>query len=136
MPSVAAPVVLAPTIDAIELEGARSFVSGSGPAGALMRLFADDEVVGESPVEEGRWLVETGPLLTAPKRELKVQEYSVSNRGLRPNLIGTPEQIRQRIADYQGVGLDLVLLQLSPQAEEMERFAAEVIRPGAAVQPS
>lgn len=66
---------------------------------------------------------------TQLERELKVQEYSVSNRGLRPNLIGTPEQIRQRIADYEGVGLDLVLLQLSPQAEEMERFAAQVIRP-------
>ncbi len=72
-PGVAAPVALAPTIDAIELDGPRSFISGSGPAGALMRLFADDEVVGESPVEAGRWLVETGPLLTSPKRELKVE---------------------------------------------------------------
>lgn len=72
-PKVTAPVALAPTIDAIELEGARSFVSGSGPAGAVMRLFADDEMIGESPVEEGRWLVETGPLLTSPKRELKVE---------------------------------------------------------------
>lgn len=65
---------------------------------------------------------------TELERELRVQEYSVSNRGLRPNLIGTPEQVRQRIADYEGVGLDLVLLQMSPQAEKMERFAAQVIR--------
>jgi len=57
-------------------------------------------------------------------------EYSVSNRGLRPNLVGTPEEIRERIAEYSAIGLDLVLLQCSPQSEEMERFAAQVIRRG------
>jgi dimethylsulfone monooxygenase len=64
---------------------------------------------------------------TQLERELKLQEYSVSNRGLRPNLIGTPEQLRERIAEYEAVGLDLLLLQMSPQKEEMERFAAQVI---------
>ena len=64
---------------------------------------------------------------TQLERELKIQEYSVSNRGLRPNLIGTPEQIRERIEEYQAAGLDLLLLQMSPQLEEMERFAAQVI---------
>jgi dimethylsulfone monooxygenase len=64
---------------------------------------------------------------TQLERELKIQEYAVSNRGLRPNLVGTPEQVRQRIADYEGAGLDLLLLQMSPQAEEMERFAAQVM---------
>jgi FMNH2-dependent dimethyl sulfone monooxygenase len=64
---------------------------------------------------------------TQLERELKIQEYSVSNRGLRPNLVGTPEQIRERIEAYQAVGLDLLLLQMSPQLEEMERFAAQVI---------
>jgi FMNH2-dependent dimethyl sulfone monooxygenase len=64
---------------------------------------------------------------TKLERELRIQEYSVSNRGLRPNLIGTPEQLKERIAEYEAAGLDLLLLQMSPQAEEMERFAAEVI---------
>ncbi|MCW3797415.1 LLM class flavin-dependent oxidoreductase [Sphingomonas sp. BN140010] len=64
---------------------------------------------------------------TQLERELKLQEYSVSNRGLRPNLVGTPEQVAQRIADYEGAGLDLLLLQMSPQAEEMDRFAAQVM---------
>ena len=36
---------------------------------------------------------------TQLERELKLQEYSVSNRGLRPNLVGTPEQIQERIAE-------------------------------------
>ncbi len=65
---------------------------------------------------------------TELERELKIQEYSVSNRGLRPNLVGTPEQLRERIEEYEAVGLDLLLLQMSPQLEEMEHFAAQVMR--------
>ena len=64
---------------------------------------------------------------TQLERELKIQEYSVSNRGLRPNLVGTPEQLKERVAEYEAAGLDLLLLQMSPQAEEMERFATQVI---------
>ena len=64
---------------------------------------------------------------TQLERELKLQEYAVSNRGLRPNLVGTPEQLKERIAEYEAAGLDLLLLQMSPQKEEMERFAAQVI---------
>jgi FMNH2-dependent dimethyl sulfone monooxygenase len=64
---------------------------------------------------------------TQLERELKLQEYAVSNRGLRPNLVGTPEQLKERIAEYEDAGLDLLLLQMSPQKEEMERFAAQVI---------
>ena len=66
---------------------------------------------------------------TELERELKLQEYSVSNRGLRPSLVGTPEQIRERIEEYEAAGLDLLLLQMSPQAEEMDRFAEQVIAP-------
>jgi FMNH2-dependent dimethyl sulfone monooxygenase len=64
---------------------------------------------------------------TELEQEMKLQEYSVSNRGLRPDLVGTPAQVRERIAAYEAVGLDLLLLQMSPQLEEMERFAETVI---------
>ncbi len=64
---------------------------------------------------------------TELERELKIQEYSVSNRGLRPGLVGTRHDVRARIAEFEAAGLDLLLLQMSPQLEEMERFAAEVI---------
>lgn len=73
---------------------------------------------------------------TQLERELKIQEYSVSNRGLRPNLVGTPEQLKERIAEYEAAGLDLLLLQMSPQAEEMERFAAQVMGTHAARAPA
>ena len=64
---------------------------------------------------------------TQLEQRVSLEDYSVSNRGLRPNLVGTPEQLKERIAEYEAIGLDLLLLQMSPQKEEMERFAAQVI---------
>lgn len=61
------------------------------------------------------------------EQEIQLQDYSVSNRGLRPNLVGTPAQIAERILKYEEVGLDLLLLQFSPQLEEMERFSRQVM---------
>ena len=60
--------------------------------------------------------------------QMSIDEYSVSNRGLRPNLIGTPATVKERVAEFSDAGVDLLLLQSSPQLEEMERFAAQVIR--------
>ena len=60
---------------------------------------------------------------------LSLRDYSVSNRGLRSGLIGSPAQVRQRLADFEAIGVDCVLLQSSPQHSEMERFAAEIIHP-------
>lgn len=69
--------------------------------------------------------------ITGSKLEQKIslEDYSVSNRGLRSGLIGTPEQVNERLEEFSAVGVDLVLLQSSPQLEEMERFSAQVIRP-------
>ncbi len=64
---------------------------------------------------------------TQLEQRMSIEEYSVSNRGLRPGLVGTPAQVRARIAEFEAAGLDLLLLQCSPQLEEMERFAAQVI---------
>ena len=65
---------------------------------------------------------------------VSLEEYSVSNRGLRAGLVGTPAQIAARIRAYQEVGVDLLLLQFSPQAEEMARFGRDVIGPWRAAQ--
>ena len=64
---------------------------------------------------------------TQLERQVSLEDYSVSNRGLRSGLVGTPEQVAERILEFERAGLDLLLLQCSPQLEEMERFAAEVI---------
>src|SRR5262249_51828554 len=60
--------------------------------------------------------------------QVSLQEYSVSNRGLRAGLVGTPGQIIDRIAAYEDAGVELMLLQFSPQHEEMARFGRDVIR--------
>jgi FMNH2-dependent dimethyl sulfone monooxygenase len=58
---------------------------------------------------------------------VSLEEYSVSNRGLRSGLVGTPGQIIDRIRAYEEAGVGLMLLQFSPQREEMARFSADVI---------
>ena len=55
----------------------------------------------------------------------------MSNRGLRAGLTGTPEQVATRVEEFADAGVDLLLLQSSPQLEEMERFSAQVITAGA-----
>jgi dimethylsulfone monooxygenase len=64
---------------------------------------------------------------TQLEQRVSLQDYSVSNRGLRAGLTGTPEQVAEKILEFEDAGVDLLLLQFSPQYEEMERFAAEVM---------
>ena len=65
-------------------------------------------------------------------QQVSLEDYSVSNRGLRSGLVGTPNQVAERLAEFEEAGVDLLLLQCSPQLEEMERFAETVIRPNKA----
>jgi dimethylsulfone monooxygenase len=58
---------------------------------------------------------------------VSLEEYSVSNRGLRSGLVGTPDQIIGRLRAYEQAGVGLMLLQFSPQREEMARFGEQVI---------
>ena len=64
---------------------------------------------------------------TQLEQKVSLEDYSVSNRGLRAGLVGTPEQVAEGIRGFEKAGVDLLLLQFSPQYEEMERFAAEVM---------
>ncbi|HEX8888487.1 MAG TPA: hypothetical protein VF779_04890, partial [Pyrinomonadaceae bacterium] len=63
------------------------------------------------------------------ERQVSLEDYSVSNRGLRSGLVGTPEQVSEQVAKFEEAGANLLLLQCSPQLEEMERFAEAVIKP-------
>ncbi len=60
-------------------------------------------------------------------QKISLEDYSVSNRGLRAGLVGTPEQVAERVIALEQAGVNLLLIQCSPQYEEMERFAEEVI---------
>ncbi|GAA2233719.1 LLM class flavin-dependent oxidoreductase [Herbiconiux moechotypicola] len=56
-----------------------------------------------------------------------LKDYSVSNRGLRPGFVGTPEQVAEKILAFEAVGVDTLLLQFSPALTELERFAEQVV---------
>ena len=76
---------------------------------------------------------------TQLEQRVSLEDYSVSNRGLKAGLVGTPEQVAERVREFARAGADLLLLQFSPQLEEMERFAEEVlplIRETGPAQPS
>ncbi|RFM29080.1 LLM class flavin-dependent oxidoreductase [Deminuibacter soli] len=64
---------------------------------------------------------------TQLEQRVSLQDYSVSNRGLRTGLTGTPWQVQDKIAEFEKVGVDFFLLQCSPQIEEMERFSSSII---------
>jgi len=65
---------------------------------------------------------------TQLEQRVSLEDYSVSNRGLRSGLVGTPEQVAERVEEFARAGADLLLLQFSPQLEEMERFASTVMK--------
>jgi FMNH2-dependent dimethyl sulfone monooxygenase len=66
---------------------------------------------------------------TQLENRVSLEEYSVSNRGLRSGLCGSPWQVQDQVVAFERAGIDLLLLQCSPQLEEMERFAETVIAP-------
>jgi dimethylsulfone monooxygenase len=68
---------------------------------------------------------------TQLEQRVSLEDYSVSNRGLRSGLVGTAQQVADRIGEFERAGVDLLLLQFSPQLEEMERFSEQVIKPSA-----
>src|SRR6185436_1609461 len=66
---------------------------------------------------------------TQLEQQVSLEDYSVSNRGLRTGFVGTPSQVQDRIGEFEAIGVDFFLLQCSPQLEEMERFADAIIPP-------
>ncbi|MFW7377352.1 MAG: LLM class flavin-dependent oxidoreductase [Oligoflexus sp.] len=61
------------------------------------------------------------------RTKISIEDYSVSNRGLRPGLVGTAEQIVARLKAYEAAGLDLVLIQCSPMLEDLERIGTKIL---------
>ena len=101
------------------------------PSSATLRQQAQQEVARITDVQQNaagyqnyqQWLANT-----QLEQRVSLEEYSVSNRGLRSGLVGTPQQVADRIGEFERAGVDLLLLQFSPQAEEMDHFSEAVIR--------
>src|SRR5260370_24331666 len=88
-----------------------------------LRRITDVQQSGAGYANYQQWLAGT-----QLEQRVSLEDYSVSNRCLRSGLVGTPEQVAESLAQFESAGVDLVLLQFSPQLEEMDRFAAAIIR--------
>jgi FMNH2-dependent dimethyl sulfone monooxygenase len=55
------------------------------------------------------------------------REYSVGTRGLRPNLVGTAEQVAEGIRAFEDAGVTLLLIQSSPALDELTRIGEQVL---------
>lgn len=76
--------------------------------------------------EELRAAVEANSIAPSVDGTWLVQEYH-RPRGGSIVRVGTPARIAEQLDGFARAGVGLTLLQFSPQAEEMERFAAEVM---------
>ena len=50
-----------------------------------------------------------------------------SNGGVHARLLGTPEQIAERMREFEAIGVETFLLQFHPLVEEIERFGDQVM---------
>ena len=50
-----------------------------------------------------------------------------TNGGVHAGLLGTPEQIAERMREFEAIGVETFLLQFHPLMEEMERFGDQVV---------
>jgi FMNH2-dependent dimethyl sulfone monooxygenase len=98
-----AKAVLEEIIDKANPEAVQGFADQVKNAGAA------------SPEGEGNWAKSTA-------RDLV--QY---NDGFKPNLIGTPQQIAERIITYKRQGVNLILLGFLHFQEEVEFFGKQVI---------
>src|SRR5260370_9237641 len=60
---------------------------------------------------------------TKLEQRVTLEDYSVSNRGLRAGLFGTPEAVAERILSFERAGVDLPLPHFSPPLARMARIS-------------
>lgn len=65
--------VLPPTIDMLQIGGSETLASGEGPAGAMILLYLDGRLVGQSEVVDGRWEVDGFELSDAPEQDMRIE---------------------------------------------------------------
>ena len=74
--------ILLPTIDALEIDGELNFFAGAGEDGFEIRLFVDNEPVGTSIVDGGRWLVESRNVLDVNSRRIRADMFDPDSNDL------------------------------------------------------
>ena len=84
-------------------EGMKAFEQQTRQAGA------------SSPQGHGMWA------------DSKGADFLQANDGFKPDMIGTKEQIAEKIQAYHGIGVDLILIAVTHYEEDLEQFGREVI---------
>jgi FMNH2-dependent dimethyl sulfone monooxygenase len=62
---------------------------------------------------------------TQLEQRVSLEDHSVSNRGLRSGLIGTPEHVIDRVRAFEAAGVNLLLLQCSPSSKKWNASAGK-----------
>lgn len=65
--------VLPPTIDMLQIGGTDTMAAGEGPSGAMILLYLDGRLVGQSEVIDGRWEVDGFELSDAPQQDMRIE---------------------------------------------------------------
>lgn len=66
--SPGASATIAPTIDAIEIDGSSRFIAGAGTDGSTVDLYVGQRYIGSAEVEGGRWVFEARGAITGDLR--------------------------------------------------------------------
>jgi len=128
---------IAPTIDAIELDGDRTFFAGAGPDGGIVRLYVDDSFIADASVSEGRWLIEAGPVLNQPSQRVRIDLLQPDNaqvvaRAEVDFVVDVPETAASEIVVAQGEPPASAVETPAPAAAPP---AAETSEPGSIAEP-
>lgn len=62
----------APTIDAVEVEGDKTYFAGAATDGRVLRLYVDDTYIADTVAAGGRWLIEAGKVLTKASQLIRI----------------------------------------------------------------
>lgn len=64
-------------LDAVETEGRMVYAAGTGKPGAVVRVYADDNLIGETEAnDDGRWLLETSAEIAAGQVVVRADELA------------------------------------------------------------
>ena len=68
------------TVDAVEVEGGKTFVAGSAKTSAPVRVYVDDKPIGQAkPGEGGRWLLETPNAIEPGRRVVRADQLETDS---------------------------------------------------------
>ena len=66
--------MVAPSIDAVEIDNGRNYFAGTGADGAIIRVYVDNVFVGDAEVKDGHWLLETDNILQNRSQRVRADQ--------------------------------------------------------------